>query len=198
MLLSIQVHGQDFGQREIRGIILFEDIDPTTIAIYNINSRVGTYPNNLGQFMITAEIDDILLFRSLQIAPIDVVVSESMYESGHMTVQVTLQVNILNEVIVRPHDLTGYLDYDVQQPVPFDLDFESIEFAIANSESTHFAPDASTSPQNQALQSTQLANGLNVFAVLNIIMSPLIKALSPQNKQVSKNKVLVKHWSDQY
>ncbi|MGA0042403.1 MAG: hypothetical protein ACO3HC_05055 [Flavobacteriaceae bacterium] len=196
--LSVKVHGQDFGQRAIRGNILFEDINPSTIAIYNFNSREGTYPNNQGQFTIPAQIDDILLFRSLQIAPIDVVVSESIYESGQMTVQVTLQVNILKEVIVRPHDLTGYLDYDVQQPVPFDLDFESIEFAIANSESIHFAPDASTSPQNQALPSTQLVNGLNVFTVLNIIMSPLIKVLSPQNKQVFKNKGHVRHWSDQY
>ena len=75
MLLSVQVHGQDFGQRAIRGNILFEGIDPSTIAIYNFNSREGTYPNNQGQFTISAQIDDILLFRSLQIAPIDLVVS---------------------------------------------------------------------------------------------------------------------------
>ncbi|MGD1946279.1 MAG: carboxypeptidase-like regulatory domain-containing protein [Croceivirga sp.] len=85
-----------------------------SVHVINLNSVVGTITNQEGRFKITAAVNDTLYFTYLGFKPQKVRVTNDMFKFDDTKIALTELAFALEEVIVRPYQLTGYLEIDVK------------------------------------------------------------------------------------
>lgn len=109
-----------------------EDIEG--ISIYNRSSQDGTVSLADGTFELKMGENDRVLFTALQFQPFTVIIDKGVIENGTLTIYLNPSVNLLEEVIVRPYNLTGDVQVDVNRVKVFDfdtslnLDYTSVEY----------------------------------------------------------------------
>ncbi|XLS28346.1 hypothetical protein ACJD0Z_14200 [Flavobacteriaceae bacterium M23B6Z8] len=86
-------------------------------SIHVLNRSLGrfTITDQNGIFSIRARKNDTLVFSSVQFQRESIVVTAAIYEKGYMEVRLAYQVNELDEVTLRPHNLSGDLTKDLNQ-----------------------------------------------------------------------------------
>ena len=99
--------------------------DAAGIVIYNKTAQRGTITSEEGTFDIAVARNDEVVIQSVQFAPITAIIDQGIVSSKQMNVTLRETVNELDEIIVRPYDLTGDIVADVNRvrtidPVPFD------------------------------------------------------------------------------
>jgi hypothetical protein len=82
------------------------------VNIININKVTGTVSNNMGNFEIAVSLNDTLHFSLLGFKSIDIRVTNDWIKNKTTKIQMTEKAIALEEVIIRPYDLTGYLEVD--------------------------------------------------------------------------------------
>lgn len=184
--LPLFVFSQQIERVLIQGVVtapLGEDVE--AISIYNISSQKGTITNANGEFSLEVGINDRVLFSALQFQKFTVIIDEGIVTSRQLKVYVNPAVTTLDEIIVRPHDLTGNLVVDAGRikttdlAVDLKLSWESMEFDF------EFAPDSGTGVENNALNEVPTA-GLNVLGLVVLIGETLFKN---RNKPKPKQKL---------
>ncbi len=103
------VNGQE---KSISGKIENE-IDAEGIHILNTTSRFNAITNAEGIFYITVKPLDTLIISSVTYVPEQVVISQEIYDSGHISITLEALVNELDEVFLG-HRLTGNLEQDIK------------------------------------------------------------------------------------
>ncbi|GGD87913.1 carboxypeptidase-like regulatory domain-containing protein [Planktosalinus lacus] len=145
------------------------------ISIYNTSSQKGTISDAEGVFQIKVGLNDRVLFSALQFQKFTVIVDEGVLETQQMKIYVNPAVMQLDEVIVRPHDLTGNIHVDVSRikttdlALDLNLSWESMEFDY------EFSADQSSAVENSALQEVQPA-GLNILYPFALLADLLFKS----------------------
>lgn len=86
-----------------------------SVHVINLNSVEGTITDNQGSFEIAAKANDTLYFSYLGFKPLKVAVNNDMLKFGVPIFRMTELSFALEEVVVRPYQLTGYLDIDVRK-----------------------------------------------------------------------------------
>ncbi|MCH2489522.1 MAG: carboxypeptidase-like regulatory domain-containing protein [Flavobacteriales bacterium] len=114
------VNGQE---KEIQGTITNES-EVEGIHILNTTSRYNTVTNAYGNFSIEVNLNDTLLISSVKYMPEKVVITDSIYKNGILTIELRELINELDEVFLRPR-LTGNLETDLkniktEKPINFD------------------------------------------------------------------------------
>lgn len=87
----------------------------SSVHVLNLNSVEGVITNTKGEFEIAVQAQDTLYFSYLGFKPLKVPVSNDMIKFGVPIFRLTQLSYALEEVIVRPYQLTGYLDIDVKK-----------------------------------------------------------------------------------
>jgi len=85
-----------------------------SVHVVNLNQVLGTITNEEGQFSITAAVNDTLYFSFLGFKSQKVRVTNDMFKFKDTKISLTELAYALEEVIVRPYQLTGYLEIDVK------------------------------------------------------------------------------------
>ncbi|HET8810200.1 MAG TPA: carboxypeptidase-like regulatory domain-containing protein [Flavobacteriaceae bacterium] len=85
------------------------------IAVYNLNSRQGTVTDDYGAFSIAAKLNDSLSISSVQYEPFVVIIDQGVIDTKTLTIAVREAVTQLDEVIVRPYDLSGNVSVDIEK-----------------------------------------------------------------------------------
>lgn len=85
-----------------------------SVHVVNLNQVVGTITNEKGEFSITAAVNDTLYFSYLGFKSQKIRVSNDMFKFKDTQIALTELAYALEEVIVRPYQLTGYLEIDVK------------------------------------------------------------------------------------
>lgn len=85
-----------------------------SVHIVNLNKVVGTITNQKGKFSITASVNDTLFFSYLGFKSQKIRVTNDMFKFEDTQISLTELAYALEEVIVRPYQLTGYLEIDVK------------------------------------------------------------------------------------
>ncbi len=85
-----------------------------SVHIVNLNKVVGTITNEKGEFAITAAINDTLYFSFLGFKSQKIRVTNDMFKFVDTKISLTELAYALEEVIVRPYQLTGFLEIDVK------------------------------------------------------------------------------------
>ena len=82
----------------------------------NLSKVVGTITDKEGVFEINASVSDTLYFSYIGYKPLKIVVTNDLlkYEENDLTFNLTQLALALEEVIITPYRLTGYLEIDVK------------------------------------------------------------------------------------
>ncbi|WP_394971445.1 carboxypeptidase-like regulatory domain-containing protein [uncultured Croceitalea sp.] len=90
------------------------DFPLESVHIINLNKVKGTITNGNGKFSITASVNDTLYLTYLGFKPQKVRVTNDMFKFEDTKISLTELAYALEEVVVRPYQLTGYLEIDVK------------------------------------------------------------------------------------
>ncbi len=85
-----------------------------SVHVVNLNQVIGTITNEKGEFSITAAVNDTLFFSFLGFKSQKIRVTNDMFKFEDTEIALTELAYALEEVIVRPYQLTGYLEIDVK------------------------------------------------------------------------------------
>ena len=85
-----------------------------SVHILNLNNVMGTTTDNKGRFEIPVQVNDTLYFSYLGYKSLKVAVTNDMIKFENSKFQLTELAFALEEIILRPYLLTGYLDIDVK------------------------------------------------------------------------------------
>ena len=103
-----------YAQERVVGVIE-NDADSKPISnvhVINLNSVVGTISNKEGVFEIDANVNDTLFFSYLGFKSIKVRVTNDLIRFKNTKIKLTELAYALEEIIVTPYKLTGYLEID--------------------------------------------------------------------------------------
>ncbi len=105
-----------YGQEKFSAVVKNETTGLTmpSVHILNLTQVIGTITNSEGLFEIQAQANDTLYFSYLGYKPLKIAVTNDMIKFGNAEFNMTELAFALEEIIVRPYQLTGYLDIDVR------------------------------------------------------------------------------------
>jgi hypothetical protein len=84
------------------------------VHVVNLNSVKGTLTNEDGNFMIKAAVNDTIYFSYLGFKSIRVRVTNDWMKFGEIKIKMTELSIALEEVVVKPVELTGYIEVDAK------------------------------------------------------------------------------------
>ncbi|MBT8180136.1 MAG: carboxypeptidase-like regulatory domain-containing protein [Eudoraea sp.] len=85
-----------------------------SVHVINLNKVVGTITNAKGEFSINASVNDTLYFSYLGFKSQKIRVTNDMFKFKNTKIALTELAYALEEVVVKPYELTGYLEIDVK------------------------------------------------------------------------------------
>lgn len=85
-----------------------------SVHVVNLNRVLGTITNEKGEFSITAAVNDTLYFSFIGFKSQKIRVTNDMFKFKDTKIALTELAYALEEVIVRPYQLTGYLEIDIK------------------------------------------------------------------------------------
>ena len=165
---------QNIERIEIMGKVtapIGEDIEG--VAIYNISNQTGTVTTPEGYFELMVAENDRISVTALQFSAFVIIVDQEVVDTKKMDIYLNPVVNQLEEVLVRPYDLTGNITADVSRiktanvVTQWDLSYEALEFEF------EFTPDKYTSiavnKAEEAYFNGQQQAGLNFIGLAGLL-----------------------------
>jgi len=180
------IFAQDIDRTKVSGKIhVPEGEDSEGISVYNISSQKGTITNADGTFEIEIAENDRLQITALQYQSFTVVVDRGIVERKQMNVFLNPSVNQLEEVVVRPYDLTGNINVDVKKIPTYSITKDLGLFNYNLKYGDDLQPDAQTkvagNAAEEALQGNGLKNGANILGILGGVA----QLLFPKGEKIS-------------
>ncbi len=116
LIFPLLINAQDSERRVLRGIVENEVTENlmSSVHVLNLNTIVGSISNDKGVFEIEAKANDTLYFSYLGYKPLKVAVTQDMIKFENPKFKLTVLAYALEEVILQPYQLTGYLAIDVK------------------------------------------------------------------------------------
>ncbi|GGW40623.1 carboxypeptidase-like regulatory domain-containing protein [Arenibacter certesii] len=111
--------------KKLKAVVINAQTDQPmeSVHVVNLNQVIGTITNKEGEFSITAQVNDTLYFTFLGFKSQKVRVTNDMFKFKNTKISLTELAYALEEVIVRPYSLTGYLEIDVKN-LPLNTAFQ--------------------------------------------------------------------------
>ena len=100
----------------INGVVLNDADDKSleNVNIVNLNQVIGTSTDDKGKFKMRAAVNDTLYFSYLGFKSIRVRVTNDWMKYGEVKIKMTELGIALEEVVIRPIELTGYVEVDAK------------------------------------------------------------------------------------
>lgn len=163
--------------------------DAEGISVYNSSAQKGTITDENGAFTISVAENDRLQIFALQYQPFTAVIDKGIVERKKLNIYVHPSVTHLEEVIVRPYDLTGNIRADIEKIPTFyadknwDLSYTAMEFGYG------FVVDAQTSIKGNVAENTLNPNYLHNGTDIIAIMGGVANLLFPKSGKTKNRKV---------
>lgn len=164
--------------RKLEGKVLNKTKSVADVHVMNTSASKATITDEDGNFAISVKLNDTLLFSAVQFKRKTLVVSVAMLESKAISVPLEEFVNELDEVVVRPYDLSGDLAKDMQ----------NMKVGQVVSASTLGLPNADVKPLMQSERQLQQATAgkFNPIMILTPPLDPIINAITGRTKMLKK------------
>jgi hypothetical protein len=149
------------------------------ITVFNVSSSKGTVTDSYGKFEIDVAENDLLEFSSVQFSVFTIIIDKGAINTKNISIKVVPSVNSLEEVFIRPYDLSGNFEVDVNYietntGAVFDLNSLNAVYGY----DYEFTDTPESSVDNAALKSLSLQNGANIANIIRKIF---------KKKDVDKN-----------
>lgn len=165
-LLSIEAFSQDAetgaGDVRIEAVVVNAQTDRPleSVHVVNLNQVIGTITDKKGNFSIRAAVNDTLYFSYLGFKSQKIRITNDMFKFKDTRIALTELAYALEEVIVRPYQLTGYLEIDVKN-LPINTAYQySISGLSKSYEAGNKAPSAVTKVLGAILNPADLLRNL--------------------------------------
>ena len=112
--------------QDFSGKVVSDSLDISGIHVVNKNSGATTITNRKGEFSIGAQPTDTILFSAVHIKLQALVLDSLVLSQPEINVNIEHAVNELQEVVVKPHNLTGNLADDVTAAPPPPINFKDV------------------------------------------------------------------------
>ncbi len=99
-------------RKNILGKVVSDSIAIKDVHIFNMTSRKGTISNTYGEFQIQVKKNDTLLISDVQYQVRQLIINETHLDNVQLFIYLKLNINELNEVEIKEHNLTGNLTND--------------------------------------------------------------------------------------
>lgn len=190
---SITVFSQEIERIKISGKISAPKGDDVEgINIYNKSSQKGTITSAIGEFEISVAENDRVFISAMQFQRFTVIIDEGIINAKSMHIMLNQVVNQLDEVLVRPYDLSGNIEADVKRinissvNNEWDLSYETLEFEY------EFSADAQTSIKKnkaeEAYHNGQEQYGGNLIGLAGLLVSAFVPINKSKNKSKTRSK----------
>ena len=119
-LIGIASYGQDTitpeQDQEFRATVINAQTQRPleSVHVINLNKVKGTITDAKGVFTITASVNDTLFFSYLGFKSQKIRITNDMFKFQGTKVALTELAYALEEVILQPYQLTGYLEIDIK------------------------------------------------------------------------------------
>ena len=172
------------------------------VHVVNLNTEKGTFSNDYGQYRIVVSLGDTIRFSSVEYETVKKTITDRIYFSKKLNLVLENKNYVLNEVVVKEHDLTGNLSID-RKKVPKDtiatmgknlsnlIDdiSKKSQKGILNKPSKKDSKLAEESKRNT--DPTKSFNGLDLGSIISLIPKNKSKKKSKkQSIQLLKNSIL--------
>lgn len=117
-------HAQNI--EDFSGKVVSDSLDISGIHVVNKNSGATTITNRYGEFSIGVQPTDTIIFSAVHIKLQALVLDSLVISQPEINVYIEHAVNELQEVVVKPHDLTGNLEEDVTAAPPPPINFKDV------------------------------------------------------------------------
>lgn len=107
------LHAQDRPTKTLTGRVIAGDKSVADVHVMNTTLSRATITNEQGQFELTAREYDTLFFSAIQFKRKAIVITPEIWEASWILVPLEEFVNELDEVVLRPYDLSGDLSRDM-------------------------------------------------------------------------------------
>lgn len=140
LFLSLQAFSQDVVSGTVMNAANDKPIEK--VHIVNLNQVKGAVSGEDGTFELQATVNDTLYFSYLGFRPIKVRVTNDWLKYGSVKVKMTELGIALEEVVLKPVTLTGYLEIDAKNIPIYENNRYSISGLNAGYESSGNSPSA--------------------------------------------------------
>jgi hypothetical protein len=114
LLLSIvNVGAQEFFSKEVKGQVSSADGDVEATHVLNISTDKASITDAEGYFKIAASLYDTIIFSSVQYEKKVIIVTSEILKSKSLFITLEEEVNELDEIVMRPYNLSGDLSRDM-------------------------------------------------------------------------------------
>lgn len=172
LLLSGGVYAQQQGETRLTGKVMQEGRPVPDVHIMNVSRELATISDEAGAFTILARTGDTLYFSAVQLKRKTLTVTEAMLMSLEILVPLEEFVNELDEVVVRPYNLSGDISRDIAR-----MPAEQVYVAA-----TLGLPNAYAKPLTQAERMLFEATSGSGLVPLN----PILNAISGRTGRLKK------------
>ena len=186
VIISPTLLAQDIVRVKVEGKIhVPKGEDAEGISVYNVSSEKGTVTGEDGAFEIAVAENDRLQIFALQYKTFTVVMDKGVVDRKKLNIFVNPAITQLDEVVIRPYDLSGNVRADVEK-IPtysigrdWDLSYKSLEYGYNFQRDQYSAIEGNAA--EEALNSHHLTNGLDFIAILGGVGNLLF----PSNKKLN-------------
>ncbi|MGX1930748.1 hypothetical protein [Flagellimonas sp. 2504JD4-2] len=166
----------------LQGRVYSSDKDVVGVVVQNISSTRAVITDVNGNFSIPVKRSDTLVFSAVQFKRKIVIINEVLFNTSFISVPLEEFVNELEEVVVRPYNLSGDLNQDLDG-LQLEKDVSAEALGL---------PNAHAKIPTQSERKLQQASfgKFNVGMILTPPLDPIINAITGRTKML-KNRVKV-------
>lgn len=177
-LMAISVQAQDGPTKSLLGRVTSQGGDVAGVVVQNINSEQAVITDMDGNFSITVQQNDTLVFSAVQYQRKLLPITEVLYQTSFVMVPLDEFVNELKEVVVRPYDLSGDLNQDLDKLI-VEKDVSAEALGLPNAH--HKIPTQSERKLQEAS-----AGMYSLSQPLKVGINPIINAITGRTKMLKE------------
>lgn len=112
-MIGVSAGAQSYFSKELEGRVLNESGDVAATHVMNTTTNRATITSVEGFFKIAVSLNDTLVFSAVQFKKKELVITSSILESKSLFITMEDALTELDEVVVRPYNLSGDISTDL-------------------------------------------------------------------------------------
>lgn len=181
-LTTVLTFGQQGQIKQLNGRVQSIQKDVVGVVVQNISSKSAVITDLEGNFSIRVKLGDTLAFSAVQYRKKTLMVNEVIFNTSFISVPLEEFVNELDEVVVRPFNLSGDLNQDLDG-LQLEKDVSAEALGLPNAH-------AKIPTQSERKLHEATAGKFNVGMILNPPIGALINEITGRSKML-RNRVKV-------
>lgn len=172
LLACLSLYAQEPRPHRLNGQVTHQDLAVSDVHVLNLSAGSATITDGAGNFSMMVRAGDTLLFSAVQLRRKSLTLTPDMLKGQRMVVPLEEFVNELDEVVVRPYNLSGDISRDIAQ-------MPGTKVLVA---ATLGLPNAYVKPPTQAERKLYEATSGKGIVPLN----PVLNALTGRTRYLKK------------